>query len=143
MKSLFNTSQQATKTLSVVRPVQRWLLVGGTLLMLIACTSPAQAPSAELAAAERAIGIAERAQVTRYTSIELDTARQELAAARTAIAAENMPQAERLALQAQLNAELAQARAELMKAQEVNKDMQQSIEALKQETQRNQQGVRP
>ncbi|MDP4535932.1 DUF4398 domain-containing protein [Alkalimonas collagenimarina] len=99
MKSLCNNPlQQATKALSVVRPVQRWLLVGGTLLILIACTSPAQAPSAELAAAERAIGTAERAQVTRYTSIELDTARQELIAARAALTAENMPQAERLAV---------------------------------------------
>jgi len=45
-------------------------------------------------------------------------------------------------LQAQLNAELALARAELIKAQAVNKDMQQSIDAVQQEAQRNMPGVK-
>ncbi|MCH8538319.1 MAG: DUF4398 domain-containing protein [Alkalimonas sp.] len=134
---------QATKAFLAVRPGKRWLLIGSTLLLISACATSQPAPSAELAAAERAIGVAERAQVTRYTSIELNTARQELVAARAAITAKDMPQAERLALQAQLSAELALARAELLKAQEVNKDMLQSIEAVKQEAQRNPSGVKP
>lgn len=143
MKPLIIHSRQTKKVLSTLHLGQRWLLIGSSMLILSACASQAKAPSAELAAAEQAIGMAERAQVTRYTTTELDTARQELVAARSAITAENMPQAQRLAVQAQLSAELALARAELMKAQEINKDMQQSIEAIKQEAQRNQQGVRP
>lgn len=142
MKPLFNTSRQATKTLSVMH-FWTWLFAGSALLLLSACASQPEAPSAELAAAERAIGMAEQAQVTRYTTSELDTARQELVAARSAITTENMPQAKRLAEQAQLSAELAMARAELLKARAVNKDMQQSIEAVKQEAQRNLQGVKP
>ena len=50
---------------------------------------------------------------------------------------------ERLALQSKLSADLAMAKAELLKAQTVNQDMQQSIEALQQETQRNLSGVKP
>ncbi|SEA69327.1 DUF4398 domain-containing protein [Alkalimonas amylolytica] len=142
MKCHINNSQ-ATKAFWPVRPGLRWLLIGSTLLLISACATSQPPPSAELAAAERAIGVAERAQVTRYTSIELNTARQELVAARTAITAKDMPQAERLALQAQLSAELALARAELLKAREVNQDMLQSIEAVKQEAQRNPSGVKP
>ena len=52
-------------------------------------------------------------------------------------------QAQRLALQSKLSADLALARAELLKAQAVNQDMQQSIDALQQEAQRNLSGVKP
>ncbi|MBZ9613331.1 DUF4398 domain-containing protein [Rheinheimera maricola] len=119
-----------------------WLVLAAAT-MLTACASAPESPSSELLAAERAIGNAERAQVIRYTSIELNTARTELNAARSAVTAKNMPQAQRLALQAQLIAELALARAELLKAQAVNQDMQQSIDALQQEAQRNLSGVKP
>jgi capsule polysaccharide export protein KpsE/RkpR len=112
-------------------------------LLLAGCSSTPPAPTSELQAAERAIAIAERAQVIRYTSTDLNNARTELTAARNAIIAENMPQAQRLALQSQLSAELALAQAELVKAQAVNKDMQQSIDALQHEAQRNTSGVRP
>ena len=128
------------------RPYSRRLKLAvlfGTVALLAGCASAPKAPSAELQAAERAIANAEQAQVVRYSSTELSAARAELAAARSAVIAENMPQAQRLALQAQLSAELALARAELIKAQAVNQDMQQSINALQQEAQRNQSGVRP
>nr|WP_301003728.1 DUF4398 domain-containing protein [Arsukibacterium sp.] len=111
--------------------------------MLAACAGAPPPPSAELDAAERAITSAEQAQVTRYTTTELNTARNELAAARSAVLAENMPQAARLAARARLSAELAMTQAELLKAQAVNKDMQQSIDALQQEAQRNLSGVKP
>jgi hypothetical protein len=128
-------------------PKTRWqkhLILGGSgLLMLMACSSAPKPPLAELQAAERAISNAERAQVIRYSSVELNAARNELQAARAAVAAKNMTQAQRLALQAQLSAELALVRAELIKAQAVNQDMLQSINALQQEAQRNMPGVRP
>ncbi|MDP5188356.1 DUF4398 domain-containing protein [Rheinheimera baltica] len=106
-------------------------------LLLAACSASPKVPLAEIASAEQAIANAERAQVIRYTSTELNTARTELAAARNAVLADNLPQAQRLALQAQLSAELAIAQADLLKAQAVNKDMQQSIDAVQQEAQRN------
>ena len=138
-----NISISQTKILPFTRLQQRAVLLFSSVVLLAACASAPEAPTAELLAAERAIANAERAQVIRYTSIELNAARNELTAARSAVTAENMPQAQRLALQAQLSAELALARAELLKAQAVNQDMQQSIDALQQEAQRNLSGVKP
>lgn len=122
---------------------QKHLVLLGAVCLLAGCASAAKAPATELLAAERAIANAERAQVIRYNGIELNTARSELMAARNAVTANDMPQAQRQALQAQLSAELALARAELIKAQAVNQDMQQSIDALQQEAQRNLSGGRP
>ncbi|MGP9799470.1 DUF4398 domain-containing protein [Rheinheimera sp. NSM] len=138
-----NISINQTKILPFTRLQQRAVLLLSSVVLLAACAAAPGAPTAELLAAERAIANAERAQVIRYTSIELNAARNELTAARSAVTAENMPQAQRLALQAQLSAELALARAELLKAQAVNQDMQQSIDALQQEAQRNLSGVKP
>ncbi|MDP2714252.1 DUF4398 domain-containing protein [Rheinheimera sp.] len=138
-----NISIRQTKILPFTRLQQRAVLLLSSVVLMAACASAPEAPTAELLAAERAIANAERAQVIRYTSIELNAARNELTAARSAVTAENMPQAQRLAIQAQLSAELALARAELLKAQAVNQDMQQSIDALQQEAQRNLSGVKP
>ena len=111
--------------------------------MIRPVSSAAKPPLAELQAAERAISNAERAQVIRYSSVELNAARNELQAAQSAVVAKDMAQAQRLALQAQLSAELALVRAELSKAQAVNQDMLQSIKALQQEAQRNMPGAKP
>ena len=142
MKKHIADTLVSTEPLSRARSGKRWLLLASAVVILSGCASAPLPPTAEMQAAERAIGTAEQAQVVRYTTAELDTARKELAAARLAITEENMPQAKRLALQAQLNAELALARAELVKAQAVNKDMQQSIDAVQQEAQRNMSGVK-
>lgn len=125
------------------RSLPRNVALFGALMVLTACTFSPKPPLAELQAAEQAIANAERAQVVRYASIELNIARTELTAARAAVGEKNMPQAERLALQSKLSADLAMAKAELLKAQTVNQDMQQSIEALQQEVQRNLSGVKP
>lgn len=119
-----------------------YLLLAASLMVLSGCASADKAPPIELQAAEQAISQAEQAQVTRYSSIELNNARTEMSAARVAMLEKNIPQARRLALQAQLSAELALANAELMKATAVNQDMQRSIEVLQQETQRNISGVK-
>lgn len=142
MKTHIGDTLVWTERLSAARLSKRWLLLAGAVVILSGCASAPLPPAAEIQAAERAISTAEQAQVVQYTTVELDTARKELAAARLAITEENMPQARRLALQAQLNAELALARADLIKAQAVNKDMQQSIDAVQQEAQRNMSGVK-
>lgn len=118
------------------------LLITASLLLLSACASSVPVPTAELQAAEQAINNAERAQVNRYTSAELNTARTELTAARAAVTGKDLVKAQRLALQAKLSAELAIANAELIKAKAVNQDMQRSIEVLQQEAQRNVSGVK-
>lgn len=105
-------------------------------LLLGACASAPQPPTADLQAAEMAIANAERARVADYASVELSEARDKLTAARSAVQEEQMSQAQRLAQQARVDAELASARAEVAKAREVNEQMQKGTDTLKQEMQR-------
>jgi multidrug efflux pump subunit AcrA (membrane-fusion protein) len=107
------------------------------LLMLAACATVPQPPMAELQAAELAIADAERARVADYASAELSEARAKLRAAQSAVQKENMVQAMRLAEQSRVDAELASARAEAARAKVVNDEMLKSIDAMKQEMQRN------
>ncbi|MEH8017363.1 DUF4398 domain-containing protein [Rheinheimera muenzenbergensis] len=143
MKTVKGVIAITSLLVSRLRLSKRTVILASATVFIVGCASAAKPPSAELQAAELAISNAERAQVVRYTSSELNTARNELNNAKIAVVAKNMPDARRLALQAQLSAELALARAELLKAQAVNKDMQQSIDALQREAQRNLSGVRP
>ena len=137
-----NTRIFSVKTSSLYRQAHYLVLVS-TSVLLAACATAPQAPTAQLLTAEQAIASAEQAQVNRFTSTELSTARTELAAARAAMLAKDMLQAERLAVQAQLSANLDMANAELLKARAINQDMQQGIQALTQEAQRNLSGVKP
>lgn len=106
------------------------------LLLLGACASAPQPPTADLQAAELAIANAERARVADYASVELSEARDKLTAARSAVQQEQMSRAQRLAQQARVDAELATARAEVAKARVVNEQMQKGTDTLKQEMQR-------
>lgn len=106
------------------------------LLLLGACASAPQPPTADLQAAELAIANAERARVADYASVELSEARAKLTAARSAVQEEQMSRAQRLAQQARVDAELATARAEVAKARVVNEQMQKGTDTLKQEMQR-------
>ncbi|ALS99727.1 DUF4398 domain-containing protein [Lacimicrobium alkaliphilum] len=143
MKTLIAAQVSMVSALIRKRLLKPGLMLTIAAVLATGCATPLKTPSAELDAAERAIGNAERAQTIRYTSTELNAARSELAAARNAVTAKDMLQAQRLALQSQASAELAQARADLIKAQAINQDMQQSIDVLQQEVQRNLSGVKP
>lgn len=115
----------------------RALLVAAGLCALVACASVPLPPAQELQAAELAIAGAEQAGVADFASPELNQAREKLAAARVAVQQEDMLLAQRLADESRVSAELAMARAEMLKAAEINDGMRQSINALKQEMQRN------
>lgn len=123
-------------------PFLRLLAAATGLLTLAACASAPPAPAHALQAAETAITSAEQARVADYASIELNEARENLAAARKAVQDEDMARAERLAEQARVNAELASANAGLTRARAINEEMQISIDVLKQEMQRGP-GARP
>ena len=112
------------------------------LLTLAACASTPPPPTQALQAAENAISNAEQARVAEYASVELNEARENLAAARKAVQDEDMERAERLAEQSRVNAELADAKAGLIRAKAINEEMETSIEVLKQEMQRGS-GERP
>ncbi|WP_100635738.1 DUF4398 domain-containing protein [Marinomonas sp. ef1] len=90
-----------------------------------------------LQAAETAIADADRNGVNGYPSPELVEARNKLQQARAAIEMEQMPLAVYLAQESQVNAELASAKATLIKEQQVNDEIKEGIEVLKQEMDRN------
>jgi len=123
-------------------PSLRLLAAAAGLVTLAACASAPPAPTHALQAAEIAITNAEQARVADYASIELNEARENLAAARKAVQDKDMARAERLAEQSRVNAELASANAELTRARAINEEMQKSIDILKQEMQRGP-GARP
>ena len=127
--------------LRLARSLRRVTAAAG-LLTLAACASTPPAPTQALQAAEAAITSAEQARVADYASVELNAARENLAAARKAVQSEDMDKAERLAEQSRVNAELASAKAGLIKAKAINEEMETSIEVLKQEMQRGS-GERP
>jgi hypothetical protein len=106
-----------------------------------ACASMPAPPAQELQAAELAITNAEQAGVADYAAPELGRARDKLASARSAVEREEMVLAANLATESKAEADLASANAEMLKARAVNKEMQDSIDTLKQEMQRNS-GVR-
>ena len=115
----------------------RAALAATAALALASCASTPAAPTAALQAAELAIAHAEQSRIETDTSPELREARVKLTAARSAVADEEMLQAERLAQQSRVAAELAFAKADAARASEVNADMQESIDALKVEMERN------
>lgn len=113
------------------------LVTGLGILMLAACASTPQPPLQELQAADLAISRAEQASVAEYASLELNQAREKVAAARVAVQEEDMIGARQLAEESLVSAELASARTEMLRAREVNDDMQRSIDTLNQEMLRN------
>lgn len=116
--------------------LSRVTLITG-LFVLTSCASTPQPPTKALQAAEQAITTAERARVADYASLELNEARENLSAANNAVLANKMVLAQRLAERSQVNAELASARTAMLKARAINVDMQESIDTLKVEMQRN------
>ncbi len=115
----------------------RLTMATAAALALSACASVPEPPTAALQAAEQAIAAADRDRVADYAASELNRAREKLTAANNAVRDEEMQRAERLALQSRADAELASAKADATKAALVNADMQNSIDTLKQEMQRN------
>ena len=105
--------------------------------LLGGCASAPNPPTEALNAAEQAITQAERARIESNASPELRQARQELAAAYDAVQQEEMIRAQRLAQQSQAAAELALSKSEAAKADAANVDLEETIDALENEIDRN------
>ena len=105
-------------------------------VLLGACATTTTAPTNALTEARQAIDIAQESGARQYARAELDDARTYLEMAEAAIAEEEMVAAERLAHRARVTAELAEARTEAAKATEINREMEQAAEALRQEMRR-------
>ncbi|MEX2131630.1 MAG: DUF4398 domain-containing protein [Pseudohongiellaceae bacterium] len=114
------------------------LILGATLVLALAsCASAPLPPNEELQAAELAISSAEQERVADFAPQDLKQAHDKLSAARIAVQAEDMVLALHLADESRGSAELASARTAEMKAKAINDEMQQSINVLQQEIQRN------
>jgi len=119
----------------------RQITIAIVLLGLGACGSTPQPPTRELQAAEQAIVNAEQARVADFAASDFDVARRKLAAAHEAVRDKEMDLAQRLAIESQVSADLASAKTEMIKAKAVNDQLQDNIDALTRETERNS-GVR-
>jgi hypothetical protein len=117
--------------------VLRQIAFGLVFLGLAACGSTPEPPTRELQAAEQAIVNAEQARVVDYAASDFDQARRKLAAANEAVRDREMELAQRLAVESQVSAELASAKTEMIKAKAVNDQLQDNIDALTRETERN------
>lgn len=109
-------------------------------LLTFACASKQPVAFESFLAAEQAIESAERARVSEYAAAELMQARDILERAKLAKTKKELIHADRLAKQSLVTAELAFARAELVKAEQINSEIEYSIEQLKQEMQHNRGG---
>jgi hypothetical protein len=118
------------------------LLLAGALA--VAGISPVFAreepPKAEIALAKDAIDQAQSNGATEAAPVELKAARDKYEQAQTMIAKEkrrDYPQARDLAQEAKVDADLADAKAAAAKAQKSLREVQDSIRALRHETERN------
>ena len=97
-------------------------------LGLAACAGGPPPPTAEMGAAAQAIDTAERVGALEHAPVELQSARDKLAAADAAMQDDERTEARRLAEQARADAELAAVRAEEAAARDaavaVNRDVQ-------------------
>ena len=111
------------------------VVVAGTLLA--ACASTPDPPYERLQAAQTAISQAEQARVESSASAELREAHLKLAAANDAVRDEDMERAAMLAEESRAAAELAFAKSEATRADRVNADLEESVDAIEQDLERN------
>jgi hypothetical protein len=115
----------------------RVLLILMTFALIAGCAGRAhEPPEAGLRAAEQAISSAEQIGAAEQAPLELRMAREKLSEAEDAAQARDYGRADMLAEEARITAELAAARADANKAVELNEELERSIAALRDETER-------
>jgi len=123
-----------TKTIAIYS----WMSVpvlAGTLLMT-GCGNAVKPPTDKVANAEMAISRAQDGNAKAYAPIEIRQAEDNLQKAKAAIQAEENEQAKYFAEKALLDATLAESKAESETARQAATEMRESIETLRQETNR-------
>lgn len=100
---------------------------------IVACASTPM-PVEKLAVAQSSIARAEQAQATQYAQVELNSARNKLAAAKAAADKSDADVAARLADQADLDAQLAESTARAKQQEALVTEMEASLRDLRNET---------
>lgn len=120
----------------------RWLapLAVALVFGISACGTPRK-PIESVSKAELAVHEADSAKAAEHAPLELQMAREKLARAEQALDDGDHERAQRLADQALVDALLADAKAESETSRENAQALQSSIQTLRQETERNLEGV--
>jgi outer membrane murein-binding lipoprotein Lpp len=112
-------------------------IVGTSVVMLAGCGGVSEVTKERVARSETTV---QQAQQTVGTSeagaIELQKAKEQLAAAQAAMKKDNAVAAERIAQQAELTAQLAVAKSQSSQARKAADELLASIETLRQEAER-------
>ena len=111
----------------------RMAAVLGALAIVLPGCSSTPVPEAEIAGARAALMSAENQGSTPYAPVEMDRARDKLRRAEQAMRQEDYNDAKRLADEAQADAELAQALTGKAEAEQAVREMEISIEVLREE----------
>lgn len=106
----------------------------GAALAMSACSSTPP-PRSELAQAERAVNEALSENAMEFAALEVQKAREKLALAQDAMRDEDYEEAKRFSEQALVDAELAVAKADAGKAQHTARELERTIERLRDEAQ--------
>jgi hypothetical protein len=105
--------------------------------ILAGCTTQSERPTQEMTRAQTLIDQAEKAGAQRYAAAQLDQARQKLELAKAAEQKGRHDDAQLRASESAADAELAVAMANSGEAQRAAAEVQQSVETLRDEAQRN------
>lgn len=115
------------------KTVLRFLLLCGVVGLSGCAGKPPTATLAQLSQAELAVKQADKSKAPEYASLELFTAREQLASAQQAMNRKEYEEARRLAERALVNAQLAEAMADAAQTRQAATELRQSIEALRRE----------
>jgi hypothetical protein len=109
------------------------LLLCGAMGLSSCAGKPPAATVSQVSQAELAVQQAGKSKAPEYASLELYTAREQLAGAQEALHKKEYTQARRLAERALVNAQLAETKAQSEQTRRTAAELRQSIEALRRE----------
>ena len=115
------------------KAVIQLLLLCGALGLSSCAGKPPAATVSQVSQADLAVQQASKSKAPDYASVELYTAREQLAGAQEAMHRKDYIQARRWAERALVNAQLAETKAEAEQTRRAAAELRQSIEALRRE----------
>ena len=115
------------------KAVIQLLLLCGAMGLSSCAGKPPAATVAQVSQADLAVQQASKSKAPEYASLELYTAREQLAGAQEAMRRKDYTQARRWAERALANAQLAEAKAEAEQTRRAAAELRHSIEALRRE----------
>jgi Domain of unknown function (DUF4398) len=115
------------------KAVIQLLLLCGAMGLSSCAGKPPAATVSQVSQAELAVQQASKSKAPEYASLELYTAREQLAGAQEALHKKEYTQARRWAERALVNAQLAETKAEAEQTRRAAAELRQSIEALRRE----------